>query len=102
METVVQVPVNPLYSQLLVLVIILFVFFFGVLVRSWWDKDKLSMKQYAAAGIIVFITISLPLASIVHNAFMEANSLYVVLTACIPPFMTGVTSREQIKKVLRG
>lgn len=90
-------------SQALVLLIVLFFFFLGLVMKGWIDHDgKMSLKQFVAFLVTGFLLLGIPLCSAVYEALIATgNDLYVALSALVPPFFAGFTSKREISKLVK-
>ena len=93
-------------SQLVTVLLVLISFFAGMWARGVLEVggSDLTAKQMAATCLVSFVIMGLPLTEMAHHSLSvpETTTLIVVLTACIPPFASGFTAREQIRKWLNG
>lgn len=92
---------SPIFSQMLVVALVMFMLFLGIWARGALDEtpERMTKRQHLGTLIAGFILMGIPMVSVVQSAFGGDSSEVVasVLTACIPPFASGFTAREQIK-----
>lgn len=95
---------SPIFSQILVVGLVMFMLFLGIWARGALDEvpERMTKRQHLGTLIAGFILMGIPMVSMVQSAFGGDPSEVVasVLTACVPPFASGFTAREQIKNWL--
>jgi len=98
------VALEAIFSQLITVLLVLGTFLGGIWARGALDEGELPLtrKQTYATCLVGFVIMGIPLTEMVHQSLdaEDSRGLIVLLTACIPPFASGFTAREQIKKWL--
>ena len=87
-------------SQIVVLMIVLVAFSAGLWCRGVFETStRMSSRQFFGFIIAGFLLLGLPLCPAVFNALVATNNdLFVMLSAIVPPFVTGLSARKEIEK----
>ncbi|WP_172293524.1 hypothetical protein [Pseudoruegeria sp. HB172150] len=91
-------------AQGIVLIVVILFFFLGVWVSGRLKGDTpLGLWNLVAFCIAAFLLLGLPLSPAVFNALIETNNdLFMMLSALVPPFFAGLTSRTELRRILEG
>jgi hypothetical protein len=91
-------------AVVLILAAVVFLFWLGIWARGVLDKTggRLNRKQIAATLLVTFIMFGLPYGKAIEQAVLGTQDIWLWLAAAVPPVFSGLTSREQIKKILAG
>ena len=90
--------------QIIILLVIYVCFVLGVWSRGVIAQDgRLSVSENTAFSLIGFVALVIPLGPTVYEALdPQKNNLFVMASAFVPPFFAGLTSRAEIKKLLKA